>query len=46
MSSQTIGDCCIRGVVHEGTPTGEMKQFAGGESIPRATAPNIYQSPS
>lgn len=25
-----LGQCCRRGVTHEGVPKGEIKQFAGG----------------
>lgn len=30
MASNPPGECCTRGVVHEGVPEGEIKQFAGG----------------
>ncbi|KAH0613838.1 uncharacterized protein H6S33_005724 [Morchella sextelata] len=29
MASNRPGECCIRGVVHEGAPAGEEKEFAG-----------------
>lgn len=30
MASNPPGECCRRGVVHDGVPKGEIKQFAGG----------------
>lgn len=30
MASNIPGECCLKGVVHEGTPKGEIVQFADG----------------